>query len=459
MMRLKLTILAILVILFPLAARADTSKLLKDVLAKTDGALVMVTATIENEIDSQSVANPGICIDSSGVFITLAFGSYVRPETVKDIKLIVPGVEGKTVKGKLLAVDPSGIGFIQATEPHAWKAIRFADKADLSVGMQVVSVGLLSEEMAYQPYLGTGYVGAIVRVPEPLAHITGGRLTSVGSPVFTADGRAVGIVGRQLYMAYQMITGRGPLSLKMSGRHETAYFLPSDEFSYVFSKIPKPGQSRRLPWIGILRFDGVEKSFADMRGLDRPGVMIDQVVSGGVADKAGLKDRDIIIAMDGQGMEQLATVDLTGRNFIRKLMRIPVGKQITLMVVSGKEEKNVTLTVGEMPTRPGEAKRYSHDGLGMIVREKVMLDKYIGKSAAADVPGMIVVYVKTDGPADVAGLKVSDVITNVNQQDVRTVDGFKQILEGALTGNPDAAINFVIHRGDQPLSINVQPPR
>ena len=457
MKRLQLTVLAALLALWPVAARADTGKIMADVAGKA-GALVMIKATVEDEMASRPARGQAICIDPSGGFITLALSPPSQSENIKDISLIIPGAEGKTVKAELIGIDPSGIGFIRASEPHKWTAIQFADKVDLPVGTQVISVGLLPAETGYAPYFGAAYVSTTIRIPEQLIYVTGGRLTGIGSPVFTADGRAVGIVGRQLFLSYQMLTNRGTAPLALMGQQETVYFLSVNEFSQIISRIPTPGQLRKLPWIGVMEFDGMDKDFAELAGIDQAGVVINQVVPSGIGEKAGLKDRDVILAINGKPVEQLATTTLTGRNFSRQIMYMSVGEELTLTVRSGSDTKTVTLTLEAMPTRPNEAKRYFNKGLGLSVREKVLLDKYIGKSPTAEIPGLLILYVARESEADIGGLRVSDVITNVNNQAVQTVDGFKQALEGALTETPGEAINFVIHRGQEPETISVQPP-
>jgi len=459
MKRLQITILtAMLLMIQPVAAQADTAKLLAEISGRTTNTLAMVRCTLENEAGSQAIAGQGICIDPSGVFMTLALSPRLQVDSLKNFALVIPGVEGETIKAELLGIDElTGIGFVRAVEPHKWSAIRFEQRSELSAGQQVASVGLLPSDTGYAPYLGAGYVSAMIRRPEQLVYVAGGKLTCVCSPVFTADARVVGIVGPQPFGGYEMVTARGTVSLRLRNQQETTYFMPVEEFVHVLSDIPAPDKPQRLPWLGVLKFEGVGKDLAELMRLDRPGVMIDQVIASQPAAKAGLKDRDIIVAIDGQNLQRLPTSDLTARNFVKTLMRLKIGQEITLVVQRGTELKSVTLKLEAMPVRPTEAKRYFNEALGLTVRERVMLDRYLVKSSTADVPGLLVVYLQKDGPASKAGLEFNDIVTGINDQPVRTVASFKRTLQSALTDAPSRSVNLVVHRGDRLQVISIQP--
>jgi serine protease Do len=173
--------------------------------------------------------------------------------------------------------------------------------------------------------------------------------------------------------------------------------------------------------------------------------------------KAGLANRDIIVEVDGKPMEKLATPELTVRNFVRKIMRMRSGEALKLKVLSGQKTKDVTVTLADMPTRPSEAKQYFNRALGLLVREKVMLDDFLEKSDSAKVPGLIVLGMVKASPAAVAGLNGGDVITNVNNQPVRTCDVFQQIVEKSLAASRTAPISFLVRRDEQAQVITVKP--
>ncbi|MCD6304090.1 MAG: PDZ domain-containing protein [Planctomycetes bacterium] len=452
-----------LLLAWPAVAPADTATLLSDLVTKTSGSLAVLRYTVALETGNRTAMGQAICVDNPqqmGIFLTTALDPRMSAEMLKDFQLVLPGVEGKTIKAKFLGVDPwTGLGFVQATEKHDWQVVQFARTSGLKLGDQVASIGLMMGEPSHPVYVGTAYVSAKLRVPGELIYVTGGRLTSTCSPVFAADGRAIGIVGRQLFLGYQMPSRRGMVTMRLRNQQESAFFTPVEEFAHVLEKgkMPTGGKVARLPWMGINKFEAVGQELAAILNLKEPAVKIDQVIPNQPAAKAGLSNRDIIIAFNGQPLEKLATPDLTVRNFVRTLMRMSPGDTIKLKVISGRQTKDVSVTLAEMPTRPSEAKRYFNKALGLLVREKVMLDEYLDKSEAAKVPGLIVLGIVKASPAATAGLRGGDVITNVNNQPINTVSTFSQIVEKSLASSRSAPINFLVRRGNEAQVITVKP--
>lgn len=436
---------------------ADMSKMMADVAQRNANGLAIIKYVVTDEVGgSQTLGGTGICIDASGILMTAAIDARLKPEMLKDFQVIIPGPEGKTLKAQLQGIDPeTNLSFVQALDPYAWTPIQFAARADLAIGQPVVSMGLLQEDMNYAPYYGTGYVSSKLRVPGFLAYVTGGRLTNAGSPVFAEDGRAIGIVGTQLFLQYQMTTGRGAMSVGLKGQQESMFFTPSEEFAHVIANIPTPGQPRRLPWIGVISFIAISKDTADTLNVKTPAVQIDNVVDNSPASKAGLQNNDLIVELNGQPLERFGTPELVSQNLQRQLSRIAIGQKVTLGILRNNKPSSVTVTTEPMPTRPDEAPRYISQAMGFAAREKIMLDRYLDKSSTGKVDGLIVLAVGQGSPAEGGGLKEADLITTANDQPIKTVAALKQILESAAPGK---AINLTVRRGDQSQAVSIMPP-
>jgi len=444
----------------PAAAPAQ-GNFLEDIAAKYANAVAVVQYTLAIETGDRIVSGEAICISSAnglGVFLTAALDPQMQTSQLKDFQLVCPGPEGKTIKAKLLGVDAwTGLGFVQSLEKHDWQVVQFSASSRLKLGQQVGSIGVLVADPAHPVCVGTAYVGAMLRVPGDLVYVTGGRLTGACSPVFTSDGRAVGIVGQQLFLGYQTPTRQGMAGLQLRSGQEAAFFTPVEEFVHVLKSIPSDGQASRLAWIGVNKFEAVTPEVADALKLTQPAIKVDEVIPNEPAAKAGLGNRDIVVELNGQPIEKLATPQLTVQNFVRLLTRMPEGTKVALKVLTGAKPREVAITLGRMPKRPAEAERYFNRALGLLVREKVPLDEYLGKSETARVPGLLVMGVVKDSPSADAGLRGDDLITNVNNQPVKTREVFAQIVEKSLAANPKAAINFLVRRGPDAQVIVVKP--
>ncbi|MFP4052279.1 MAG: PDZ domain-containing protein [Phycisphaerae bacterium] len=448
---------AVLVLVMLLATttmtHADaTSDALAKISKKTDGAVAMLAVTIKTQLDTRAAGGPAICIDAQrGIFLTTALSPGLRSEDVQKCELAVSGT-GKRIKGKLLGIDPgTGLGFVEATEKHDWKEIQFSAKSGLEMGDKVVSAGLMLNVPSFPTFLGTGYVGAKLRLPDHLIYVTGGSLTSVCSPVFSMDGRAIGIVGRQLFMDYQTATRRGPVALPLKGTNATSFFVPVEEFVDVLTNIPTGGKTRRLSWLGVNTFKPVASEDAG----GKVAVEIGQVIPDQPAAKAGLQEGDVIVGVDGKGLEELGTPKLTMQNFVRDLTRMSAGSTVKFTVLRGTETKEYPVKLAVMPKTRAEAKRYINKEIGLAIREKVMLDKYLDDSPTADVEGLVVINLGKGMAAQAAGVLPGDVITHVGEQKVSTVDAFTQLLEQDLAQT--GVTQFTIRRGDGVVKPVIRP--
>lgn len=455
--------IALLLVSFGLstvALAADTEKIMADISAKTKNSLALVNYKLKDSTDENPIVGQAVCIDGSGIFATTFLDAALRADMIREMTLVMPGKDGKSYKAKLLGVDAtSGLGFIQTLDKGDFTAVEFTPEAKLVPGQQVFSVGIMAGDGNRNSYLGTAYVSTILRVPGLMVYVTGGKLTNVCSPVFSAEGKAVGLVTRQLPLLFQTDTPRGQMNLALRGTEETSFFIPTDEFYYAIRKeaIPKEGEVRRPPWLGIGKVEAVSEETAKLRKIELPAIIVDQVIPNEPAAKVGVRDNDIILEVDGQKLEKLANPVFTVQNFMRQVMKYQMGQKVKLTILSGAEKKEVTLTVSPMPQLPDEANRLVDQNLGYVVREKVPLDQYLAKGAATSNDGLIVLMVSPKSPADDKGVAAGDLITHVNDQAVKTRDAYKAITEAAV--KKGELIKLTLYHGEnkQPVAVILTP--
>ncbi|HUT60364.1 MAG TPA: PDZ domain-containing protein [Phycisphaerae bacterium] len=443
----------------PAAGGNPTSKALESLAARTKNSLAVVRFNIQDQvIGSASITGMAICVGkgagNAGVLITTALDPRVQPETIKDVEVTIPDSQ-KKLAAKYRSTDPAtGITFVDVTDAYEWTPVEFAKKADLRIGRQVLSVGLLDAALGNKTYYGVAYVSAKVRVPGPMVYVTGGWLTNIGSPVFTADGVAVGMVQQQLPTPAGISSSGGPANILIRGQRETSYFMPVDDFVHVITSPPQRG--KRLPWIGVLRFKPYPENIVP---LGVPAVTAETVVPGSPAAKVGLKDNSTITGLNGHALEEMPTPQLTVSNFVRQLNRIQIGSKITLTVLEGAKPKVLEMVVDAFPKTPQEAAKYFSRPLGLYVREKVELDKVLDTTPTAEVPGVYVVGVVNGGPSAKSGVKTQppDLVVSVAGQPVNTVAGFQALCEQALNKDPRKPVNVMVRRGDVNQSISIQP--
>jgi serine protease Do len=424
-------------------------------------------AVVEYKLDlgdgPKDVFGPGVCvhIDTKGraVFLTISFSIQTRLKDMTKLRVRHGGLNAREFPAEVMGVDPvTGLAFLRTTSAVKWTKVLFVGKqSGVKIGQQIVSIGLQSADNGYEPYLGVAYISGKIRAPETLYRVTGGKLTGVCSPVFNLDGKMVGIVARQFPTTFQMVTARGQAVVGLTGHDEKSYFLPIDEFSDTIASMPSPASVKRRVWAGVMQYHSVSKEDAKIKGINVPAVMLGKLVKGSPAAKAGLKERDLVIALDGRKLEGFPVPAFVGKQFLRRLQSIAaVGKKkVILTVKRGEETLSIPVQLVAIPKQIYEAQRCITTNLALIVREKVPSDSYVESSPTAEVKGLIVVAAPARGPAGAAGIRRGDLLIEVNGKSVTQIAMMKNAMVEAMKTPADKAIVLLVQRGEKTYPISV----
>ena len=395
----------------------------------------------------------GICLDAKeGIFVAMGLPPQLSADLMESIVLEVPGIEARTIPATFLGIDPgTGLGFVKAKGDHPFRALPFAASSGLSEGDTVVSVGLSGADPARPREFGLAYVSTQLRLPDRLVGVTGGRLGGIGSPVLNEEGKIVGLVGRQLYQTVQLNDQSGQhRRAALRGLDQTQYFMPVEEFVQAFSRIPTDGKARRVGWIGC----GFRSIPDEINMLGQPAVKLQNVIADQPAAQAGLREEDILLAIDAVPLERLATPAMTRANVSNELRKRAVGETVRLTI--RREGKNLTVpvTIRPLPTTADEARRFVSGRLGLVLREKVLLDEHLGEAALAEYDGLLVDRIVRDGPAHRAQVQPGDLVTSIQSTAVKTADQVQQALAGI---GPDQPVQLTVRRGMQEIAVIVEP--
>lgn len=163
---------------------------------------------------------------------------------------------------------------------------------------------------------------------------------------------------------------------------------------------------------------------------DSNGAIVNQVESNSPAAKAGLKVGDVITAIDGQSVTGASELQV-------EVGQKRPGTTVKLQVLRDGKSMNVPVTLEAMGARdreesalnstPGKARW----GVGLAdltpdVREEIQ--------APADVKGAVVQQVQPGSPADDAGLRAGDIITEVNRHPVESAGDVREQLSSVAKG-------------------------
>jgi S1-C subfamily serine protease len=202
------------------------------------------------------------------------------------------------------------------------------------------------------------------------------------------------------------------------------------------------GSAVKRPWLGA-KLQTVTPDIAEGLGLKRPiGALIGSVAPDSPAARAGLKTGDLILAVDGQTVEDPNAFDY---RFATK----PLGGAAQLGVLRGGREAKIPVALETAPdTRRDE----------MVIRSR---SPFLGAKVANVSPaladelrldstseGVAIVDAPEGSVAANVGFKPGDLIVSVNGERIAST----QDLERA-TKNPKRLWRVTIQRGGQQISV------
>jgi serine protease DegQ len=119
------------------------------------------------------------------------------------------------------------------------------------------------------------------------------------------------------------------------------FAIPVSTARHVMEQIIRQGSVTR-GWIGVGVQD-MTKEFSESFNLpDVRGALISQVLGGSPADKAGVKPGDILVAVDGKGVKDSASV-------LNLIAGLPPGAHTALRIIRNREPSDLQVKVGRRP--------------------------------------------------------------------------------------------------------------
>src|SRR5205823_137799 len=274
----------------------------------------------------------------SGFFIS-ADGYAVTNNHVVDKASTVEVIadDGKTYTAKVIGTDPrTDIALIKVEGRGDFPYVQLAEKSPrigdwvLAVGNPfglggTVTAGIVS---ARGRDIGAGPYDDFIQID---AHVNKGNS---GGPTFDVDGNVIGV--------------NTAIFSPSGGSVGIGFAIPSDTVKTVIAQLEKSGKVTR-GWIGV-QIQQVTPDIADSLGLkNAEGALVAEPQANSPAAKAGIQSGDVITAVDGQPVKN-------ARELAKKISSMPPGTSVKLGVWRKGEEKQLSLTLGELPnTRQARA--------------------------------------------------------------------------------------------------------
>jgi serine protease Do len=375
----------------------------------------------------------GFVIDPDGYIVT---NNHVAGEASR---ISVTLQDGRSYPGKLIGKDPeTDLALVKIDAGRPLPFVRFSTAPTPRPGQWVIAVGnpfgldhtaTAGIVSATGRAIGSGPYDDFIQIDAPI------NKGNSGGPTFNLKGEVVG-VNTAIYSPTGGSVGIG-------------FAVPASIARVVVDQLREHGTVER-GWLGV-EIQGVNPDIAESLGIDRPrGALVTNVMRAGPAARAGLKQGDLVLAVNG---EKIAKVGDLSRN----IAVLRPGSEAELTLMRGGAEKNITVTLGKRPTAEKLASARGSEGggvdggnaaLGMrlaTVNDQVRQAYGIGES----VGGAVIIDLQSDSPAAEKGLKPGDVIVSVAGAPVRTANDAASRIEQARKSGKRSVLMLVASGGGQ----------
>ncbi|MCH1430265.1 MAG: Do family serine endopeptidase [Chlamydiales bacterium] len=223
-----------------------------------------------------------------------------------------------------------------------------------------------------------------------------------GGPLTNADGEVIGIN-----------------TAIVNGGTGVGFAIPSSMVKYVVSQLMENGAVVR-GYLGI-NLQPIDSDLAKQFGLKEvAGTIITQVIEGTPADKAGLKQGDIILEYNGYKAESLASFRLD-------VSMMKPGSEVSLKVDRDGEVKEFSVIIGTTPEKDMLTSPSSQAiKIGIEVES---LTPEIAEALGYTENGVIIKTVIPGSPADHEGLRPGNLILSINRETISGVIEFNKKLQ------------------------------
>jgi Do/DeqQ family serine protease len=211
------------------------------------------------------------------------------------------------------------------------------------------------------------------------------------------------------------------------------FAIPITMAKPIFTQLQQKGAVSR-GYLGVT-IQPVTEELAQSFGLKQArGALVNDTLKGGPAEKAGLRQGDVIVAFNGTEVKDPSHLQrLVAENGIGKTAKVSVSRE-------GKSlDLNITLSSADSapkprrePGRESESPSGQADLLGLVVDD-------------AEQGGAVVVDVARNGAAAEAGIRRGDVIISVNRKKISGSSDYQRIVQQAGRGGN---LTILVRRGD-----------
>jgi serine protease Do len=352
----------------------------------------------------------GVIVSPEGYIVTN--NHVIAKATDVDVMLS----DKRTFKAKVIGADPRTDVAVIKIDGKNLPTVPWGDSSVLRVGHTVLAFG---NPFGLNFTVTSGIVSAVGR--SGLGIETYEDFIQTDAPINPGNsgGALVNVRGQVVGINTAILsTGQGPGG--EGGSVGVGFAIPANIVKHVMESLIKTGKVTR-GYLGVTLGDLNPALAREFKVPDLSGVLVNEVEPGAPAEKAGLKQGDVIRTYDGQTVDNRARLQsmVAGTN---------PGSEVTLGILRDGNPLTLKVTLAEQPAsmagpggRPAEGtlRGISVQSLTPSIRDQLGLP--------TNTRGMVIADLDPNSPAAQAGLQPGDVIQSINRKPVNSVAEFNRL--------------------------------